>query len=375
MTRVLFIPSAEKLSSSERASLVYRTVEASNDVVGLPAPRDRILYDTTRAKWPRYLLYLFDKALLGLRGLLLARRHAVEVVFCETAHHALAGLGIARILGLRCLWDSHGNVKLFSESLGKGRLFSRLAGFLEAFIGRRVDALITVSERDAEAYVGMGIARSKIHVIPLSLDLSEIDARHARQAESPKAGRSASDLPVLLFFGSFKYPPNREALEFIDRTLAPSLERNGIQCQINIAGRDIPDLPMHPFLNLLGFVPDIHACIREADLCIVPVWKGVGTLTKVLDIMAMGRPSVLSGFAAMGITGMEDGVHAWIAPSKEEFSQSVSRALESSERSAPVGRRARELVQRHYDWALQIPRLNRIIRGESVLHKETRTGT
>ena len=372
MTRVLFIPSAENLSSSERASLVYRTLQASHHVVGLPAPWDRILYDTTRAKWPRYLLYLLDKALLGLQGLLLARRHQVEVVFCETAHHALAGLWIARVLGLRCLWDSHGNVKLFSESVGKGRVFSRLAGSIEAFIGKRVDALITVSERDAEAYVGMGIARSKILVIPLSLDLAEIDARSAAVEEPSNAARG--DLPVLLFFGSFKYPPNREALEFIDRTLAPSLEREGLQCQINIAGRDIPNSRMHRFLNPLGFVPDIHARILEADLCIVPVWKGVGTLTKVLDIMAMGRPSVLSGFAAEGITDMEDGVHAWVAPSKEEFSQSVSHALESPERSTSVGRRARELIEEHYDWALQIPRLNRIIRGEPDPHEETRTG-
>ena len=366
MTRVLFIPKAETLSSSERASLMYRTIELSHDVVGLSSPRDGVLYDTTRAKWPRYLLYLVDKALLTLHGLFLARRHAVNVVFCETAHHALAGLAIARVLGIRCLWDSHGNVNLFSESLGKGWIFSRLAGLMERFLGNRVDALITVSERDAKAYAGMGIRPSKIYVVPLCLDVSEIDARRSPDSTHSRGRQTESEVPILLFFGSFKYTPNKEALEFIDRTMAPFLEHNGLPCQINIAGRDIPDSRFHPYVNVLGFVPDIHDLIRETDLCIVPVWRGVGSLTKVLDIMAAGSPLVLSAFAAEGIEGLEDGVQAWIASTEANFLQSVSHALESPERNASMAERARQLVEERYDWKLQIPRIDRIVRGESV---------
>ncbi|MFQ5918531.1 MAG: glycosyltransferase family 4 protein [Thermoplasmata archaeon] len=363
MSRVLFIPKAERLASSERGGMVYRTLNAHHAVVGLPCPRDRILYDPSRAKLPRYLLYLIDKAVLTLQGLRLALRHRVEVVFSETAHHALVGLAIARILGIRCVWDSHGNVRLFAESVGKGRLFTIFAGLLETFLGRRIDALITVSGRDAEAYGRMGVPPSKIHVIPLSLDLSAVETGTVgRSRTEPTNG----EVPILLFFGSFKYAPNREALEFIDEAVAPFLERNGLRCRINIAGRDIPDVSFHPFVNVLGFVPDIHATIRETDLCIVPVWRGVGTLTKVLDIMAAGTPSVLSGFAAEGIEGLEGGIHAWIAPSPEEFLQSVSRALDSPERAAAMADAARELIEQRYDWERQIPRLNRIVRGETT---------
>ena len=357
MTRVLFIPRVESLASSERASMMYRTLAADQEVFGLPAPRDRILYDTSRAKAPRYLLYLIDKVLLTLQGLRLARRNRVEVVVAETAHHALAGLLVARIRGVRCLWDSHGNVKLFSESVGKGRLFTRLAVLLESFLGRRVDTLITVSDTDAEAYALMGVPPSKIEVIPLSLHLAEVEYR-------ARPGGETEGSPVLLFFGSFKYAPNREALRFIDQSMAPYLEGQGLECRINIAGRDIPERPFHPFVNVLGFVPDIHDAIRETDLCVVPVWSGVGTLTKVLDIMAVGTPSVLSSFAAQGIAGLEDGVHAWVAASQEEFLQSVSQALAAPGQGTEMGEAARRLMEARYDWGVQVPRLNRLVGGD-----------
>lgn len=352
------------IGTSERTPVLYRMLRASYDVFGLATPYDQFLYDTGRAKWPRLLLYAVDKLILGLRGLFLAREHRVNLVFSgEMAHYALPGLAIARILGIRCVWDSHGNVKLFSESVRKGWFSSHLAIFMERFLGKSVDILITVSERDAEAYAQMGVPRSNIHVIPTCVNLSEISATRLHEDDFSYTEKHTPHIPVLLFFGSFGYAPNREALDFVNLRVAPYLERAGIHCEIHIAGRDIPDLVFHPFVKALGFVPDIHACIQSVDLCIVPVSKGVGILTKVLDIMAVGTPAVLHSFALHGIPDIQHGIHAYVASSEEEFLKYVSEALASPEVGRNMARRARQLVEQRYDWELQKPRLDAILQG------------
>src|SRR5438093_7163629 len=310
-------------------------------------------------------MYGVDKAILTVKGLMRAREHDVGVVFCGTAHHAIPGLVIAKIRGVRCVWESHGNGRLFYESLGRGRLSVFLVTLLERFLGTRVDDLITVSKADAAAYSRMGLPASKIHVRPLSVSVKGIDA-----AVGPEAiVRAPPDAkpPVLLFFGSFSYEPNREALQFVNDTLAPRLEAAGIRCEIQIAGRDIPTLRFHPLVRPIGFVPDIYSHIRAADVCIVPVRRGVGVLTKVIDTMAVGTPVVLPDFAAQGIPEIRSGVHAYVADSDEQFLRAVEHALSHPEAAREMSRRARDLVEERFDWDRYTGELDAIVRGSGVL--------
>jgi len=359
----LFIPDAKWAGTSERTPGLLRILKARYPVVALAAPWDRFLYDPARARWPRALLYGIDKVVLTIRGLFLGRRFRANVVFCETAHHALAGLAIARMLGIRCVWDSHGNGTLFYESLRKSRSEIRLVSTLERFLGKRVDCLVTVSEADAAAYAEMGLPRSKIHVVPVCTSLAEIDASLATVPAHVEAGERGP--PALLFFGSFQYEPNREALEFINAVLAPQLELLGIRCEIRIAGRDIPKLAFHPRLRVLGFVPDIYSCIHAADLCIVPVRRGIGELTKVIDSMAVGTPLVLSEFAAKSVAGIQHGIHAYVATTDAEFLQYVVESLSDRDAARAMSRRARQFVERKHDWDAYATQLDVILRGSS----------
>jgi len=331
-------------------------------VAGVPARWDRLIYEPSRATVPRLLLYLVDKVLLILRGVILGDRLGATVVFCETAHHAMAGLVIARILGVRCVWDSHGNGKLLYESLQKGRRSVRLVTALEAFLGKRVDQVITVSEADASAYSEMGVPREKIHIIPVCVNLQDIDSRPLPDPSARGDGR----LPVLLLFGSFRYEPNREAFEFVNDYLAPALERRGIRCEIQVAGRDIPESPIHPMVRRLGFVPDIYSSLRTSTLCIVPVRRGVGALVKVMDSMAVGTPLVMFEFAARAVPGLRPGVHGYVAATDEEFVQRVQEALSNPEGNLAMSRRARQLVEERFDWSLQVDRLEAILNARTL---------
>lgn len=348
-------------NTSERTPVLYGMLRAKYEVVGLPAPREHLLFDSDRSRWPRLLLYLVDRAILTIKGLSMARRHSLNLVFCEGLHHALPGMTIAKLRGIRCVWDSHGNVELLSQSLGDDGMFAQLSVRLESFLGHHIDALVTVSKRDAETYARAGIPRTKIHVIPTCVRIPEI-ATHRTQSRG--RGNDDKRKHTLLFFGSFKYAPNREALRFINDVLAPYLDRNGIRCEIQIAGREIPELSYHSSISILGFVPDIHEQIQSADLCIVPVWRGVGILTKVLDILAVGTPVVLSAFALHGIPEIRHKEHAYVASSENEFSDLVLEAITNPELCEIMAGHARRLVTDRYSWEVHWPRLDRVLWGE-----------
>lgn len=360
--RILAIPANDLPPTSERTPEIYRRLMKSHTLVQLRPRWDAIIYDVDRPSLLRLPLYLLDKLELLLRGLRDAKENRVDLVFCETYHHALVGLFIAKILGRPCVWDSHGNVLLFAESQGKGRPFRIAAGTLERFIGTRVDALITVTQVDAEAYVSNGVAREKVHVFPSCVDIADVDRRvRERRLRKLSTPRSPTATPSILFFGSFKYEPNRDALQFVNEVLAPSLAKAGVRVRIRVAGRDIPSQPFHASIEILGFVPDIYQHIADADLGIVPLWKGVGILVKALDMMAVGTPVLATSFVAKGIPQLRNGDQILLAETPKDFIRLVIESLQRVEGLQTMGDRGRSLVLEDYDWSHQWPRFEQIL--------------
>ncbi len=349
--RVLIIPEIDLPPTSERTPEIYRRLMSAHEVFGLRPRWDRIIYDVDRPAILRVPRYILDKLDLIYRGLKLARHKRPDVILCETYHHALVGLVIGRVLGIPCVWDSHGNILLFAKSAGKGRLFTLAAGTIERILGRNVSALVTVSRVDADAYVRMGVPRERIHVFPSCVDVQDIDRRvKERRAKKLATPRAEGEPPVILFFGSFKYAPNREALDLVNDVVAPALAASGRRFRMQVAGRDIPPLRFHPSIEILGFVPDIYPCIADADVAIVPLWKGVGILVKALDMMAVATPVVASRFLSTGIPELRDGVHVLLADTPEQFIELLMKVALNPSAWQPMAERGKEVVMEHYDW-------------------------
>lgn len=360
---ILFIPRVEEDRTSDRSPALLRMLRTRHEVVTLPFPCDRYLYDPSRAKAPRYALYLVDKFLGALRGIRLARQTNIQLTFCETPHHALVGLCISRILGVPCVWDSHGNALLWARSMRKGKVYTFLTASMDRFLGRRVDLLITVSKTDADAYEGMGVPPSRVRVIPTSVNVEQVEREAGLGISEAALWPGTPGRKTLIFFGSFKYAPNLDALKFISERLAPYLEKEGIPCDIVVAGRDVPQMVLHPWVRPVGFVENIHAWVRRADLCVVPIWNGVGILTKVVDTMATGTPLVVSSFATLGIPELRDGIHALVADRPEVFLELVAAALRDPQRMKEMARNARGLVGERYDWRGYEPVLEELLTG------------
>ncbi|HKW43202.1 MAG TPA: glycosyltransferase family 4 protein [Thermoplasmata archaeon] len=370
---ILVIPDIEMPPTFERTPEMYRRLAADHELTRIRGRRDDVLQSLDRPVVSKALPYLLDRVrVIGL-GLRAGRNRKFDLIFCETPHDALSGLVIGKVLNVPSVYDCHGSLELYARSTARSRGYRIAARTLDKILGRNMDGLLTVSQREADAYVDLGVPRQKIHVFPTPVDTEEINrrvepTRHARES----IPRAASEKPVLLFFGSFGYGPNLKALRFVNERLAPALEARGVRCRIQVAGRAIPPGTYHSSIEVLGFVEDIYPRIAEADLGLVPIWTGVGIIVKALDILAVGTPLIGTRFLTQGIPELVHHENALLAESEEDFIHLVAQSLQDLGSLRGIADRGRELVREKYSWTAHEEILKRILSDAARAKARTR---
>ena len=114
---------------------------------------------------------------------------------------------------------------------------------------------------------------------------------------------------TLLFFnGTLDYKPNLDALIFILNEINPLLlNEQSFNYRILICGRGLPslynELKNYADKNIIyaGFVDDVYAYFKAADIFINPVVTGGGVKTKVVEAMGYGVTVVSCASGAAGI--------------------------------------------------------------------------
>ena len=200
------------------------------------------------------------------------------------------------------MWDNHANIRDFSAALGKSFLFYRGNLVLERILHRMSSAVLVVSEKEREAYGEMGFSTERFFVIPTCVDLEAMDKGVLPREEARRA-LGIEDGSVILFFGTLNYEPNLESALYISRELAPAVRRSVPDATVYIAGSGELGEDPSEGARMLGFVPDLASWLSAADVCIAPTWRGVGILTKVIDMLSADRATVVTPLARDGMPG------------------------------------------------------------------------
>lgn len=116
-----------------------------------------------------------------------------------------------------------------------------------------------------------------------------------------------------------------------------------------------------PGIVMLGFVPDLYLWLSAADVCVAPMWKGVGILTKVIDMLSVGRATVVSPLALEGIPELEHGSNCLVGQDRATFGQEVIGLLRDPARAEALGVEGRSLVMAKYSWEEVAPKLRELI--------------
>lgn len=201
------------------------------------------------------------------------------------------------------------------------------------------DRTIVLGERDRRELVGA--VSGPVSTQRVALDLDRYD---------PAAPGEETD-GRLLFFGSYEWFPNEDAIRWFCREVFPAIRRAHPDAEVVIAGRGAPQsvrsLAEIPGVAFAGEVDDLEALVRTASVVVAPIRVGGGVRIKVLESMAWGAPVVTtpSGFEGVEATPGEDLV---VADTASSLAEATVELLENPERRRALRQSARETIAERY---------------------------
>jgi len=214
---------------------------------------------------------------------------------------------------------------------------------------KEADAILVCSEVDKRKYVKeLPETEKKIFVLPNCVKVLEY---------SPNTKESGNR--TVLFFGSFAYSANIDAASIIDEKIASKMPNT----KFMIIGNNASKLKLKsPNIEVADFLPmdELKKQIASASIAIVPLRFGSGTRIKILQAFAMEKSVISTSKGVEGIKAIS-GKHLVIENDFERFPEKISSLLKNKKLRMRLGKNARLLVEKEYDWMIYAKGLERFL--------------
>lgn len=250
------------------------------------------------------------------------------------------------------IYDSHNCEYLLMKQILKGRWYGWIISFFVRLIEmracRKADVIIATSEKDKESFVRLyNVPEDKIFILPNGTYVKELGSGEEKTKVREKLG--LDDKALLLFIGAY-YNPNIDAAKFLVHRLASELEDVNIAI-VGTVSDYFRDKRVPDNVKLIGRVDDdeLFEWLRAADLGLNPMFSGSGINMKMLDYFSFGLPVIATWTGARGIDGV-DSVD-FIACHEGEFLDNIRFLLRDTERRVKMGKNARLIAEKSYDWS------------------------
>jgi glycosyltransferase involved in cell wall biosynthesis len=229
-----------------------------------------------------------------------------------------------------------------------GREFARE---LNAYGG--ADALLMVSQKEADLIGEFLGGQPPAHVVPLLEDI-------------PASPVSFEQRRGILFLGSFRHPPNVEAVQHLCQEVLPHLPPDVLERHpVYIVGNGLDERIARfgagqPQVRMVGWAPSVTPYLHRTCLTVLPLLHGAGTKGKLIQALVAGIPSVSTTIGIEGLD-LDHERHVLVADDARAFAAAIERLVSDQAlwgRLASAGRA--HAVERHGLPAVRTALLNTV---------------
>ena len=203
------------------------------------------------------------------------------------------------------------------------------------------EAVVVDSEEDAQFLRGQG--SKDVFTIPIGVDTKRF---------SPEGPMADLGSPSIVFSGSMGAEQSVDAAQFIVADIMPRVWAQHPRAQVYIVGNAPPKKVRalaDDRIHVTGFVDDLTAYLRAADVYLCPLRLGSGMRTRVIEALACGARVVATPFAVRGLSKQDGADTPW--RTGEDAKALADAILEVYESSGDKERRdAADYAAAHFSW-------------------------
>jgi polysaccharide biosynthesis protein PslH len=354
------------------AHIIQELRRRGNNVVVLEPQIFFDVSDLERAKiytYPRYAVFGRSLNLLKdldiwflIKLIKIFRSEQIDLIAIDSPYGALAVKLAAKLTknDAPVIYSSHNVESSFTSEVTPQ--FAQLSHFerkmipqyvtaLERLTTRHlVDHITAVSDADGRLFRRKyGLNKDKITVIPSGCRLETPLDQQAKKRLRAEMGLDP-DSVIVVFHGTYSFPPNREAIDTITDYVAPKFEDDESVLFV-LYGSDVPKFE-RANVRSFGFVEDLHQAVSVADIALVPLRSGSGTKLKLLDYMNAGLPIITTRKGIEGIRA-NDKEHVVIVDNVDkEMIDAIKYLVQNKQERERLGLNARRLAEDEYGWGI-----------------------
>lgn len=208
---------------------------------------------------------------------------------------------------------------------------------VELDLVRRVDCTLVVSNSEREI-LERELPDATVRVLS---NIHDVEL----EADADPRGRDA-----IAFIGSFRHPPNVDAVLWLVRDIMPRVWAKTPGVPLLLVGADAPAevrALAEPRVEVLGHVDDLRPLLARTRVSVAPLRFGAGVKGKVNTSMSHGVPVVATTIAAEGMH-LVDGVDVALADAPDAFADAVVALAADDERWLRLSVAGKANVRRHF---------------------------
>jgi sugar transferase (PEP-CTERM/EpsH1 system associated) len=212
-------------------------------------------------------------------------------------------------------------------------------------------AVTLVSQAEADLYRSFCSA-GRVHAVPNGVDLDYFQ---------PQAQAAA---PSCVFTGALDYRPNIDGLCWFCEQVWPRVYQKRPDAKLYLVGRKpapaVRRLAGLDGVVVVGQVPDVRPHVAGAAVAVVPLRIARGLQNKVLEALAMARPTIVSPCCLAGL-GAEAGVHLLSASSPREWTDWILGLFDDPAWRRRLGLAGRSYVEQNHRWETCLEPFDRLL--------------